>query len=106
MSLIYPAAGAAIAVAGGDKLAGEGSYRRMFRGLGWSQSDMRSLAAAEVAGGLLMAPRLTRRLGGALVVVASSLVLRSELRRGEGGLAAPRVLVLLAGLCAMLVPGD
>ena len=33
MSIIYPALGTAIVVAGGDKLAGEGSYKRMFRGL-------------------------------------------------------------------------
>ena len=38
MSIIYPALGAAIAIAGGDKLSGEGSYRRMFQGLGWWQS--------------------------------------------------------------------
>ena len=40
MSIIYPALGTTIVVAGVDKLAGVGSYKRTFRGLGWSQSDM------------------------------------------------------------------
>ena len=106
MSIIYPALGAAIAVAGGDKLSGDGSYRRMFRGLGWSQSDMRLVALVEVVGGALMIPRVTRRLGGAVVAAASATVLNSELRDGETQLAGPRALVLLAGLSAMLAPGD
>ena len=106
MSIIYPALGAAIALAGGDKLSGVRSYRRLFRSLGWSQDDMRMVAAVEVAGGLLMAPRATRRLGGALVAAASGVVLNSELRRGDGKLAATRALVLLAGLSAALAPGD
>ena len=61
MSIIYPALGTAIAVAGGDKLTKEGSYRRMFRGLGWSQSDMRLVAVIELVGGVLMIPRGTTR---------------------------------------------
>ena len=106
MSIIYSAMGTAIAVAGGDKLAGEGSYRSMFRGLGWSQSDMRLVALVEIAGGALMIPRFTRRLGGAVVVAASAAVLTSELRDDEPKLAGARALVLLAGLSAMLAPGD
>lgn len=106
MSILYPALGAAIALAGGDKLAGDGAYRRMFRGLGWSQADMRRLALVEVVGGALMVPRLTRRLGGAVVVAASAAVLNSELADGESKLAGPRALVLLAGLSALLAPGD
>lgn len=106
MSIIYPLAGAAVAVAGGDKLAGEGSYRRMFKGLGWSRDEMRTVAAAEVAGGLLMVPRATRRLGGLLVAAASGAVISSELRQADGKLAAARALVLLAGLGALLAPGD
>lgn len=105
MSMLYPALGASIALAGGDKLAGERSYRRMFEGLGWSRADMRAVAAVEVIGGLLMAPRLTRRLGGVMVVAASISILNSELRHGDTQLAGPRALVLLAGLCATLAPG-
>lgn len=106
MSTLYPALGAAIAVAGGDKLAGEDSYRRMFRGLGWSRADMQLLAAVEVVGGALMVPRFTRRLGGALVAAASATVLGSELQQSDAKLAAPRALVLLAGLAALVAPGD
>ena len=106
MSILYPALGAAIAVAGGDKLAGEGSYRRMFKAMGWSRAQMRRVAAVEVLGGLLMTPRLTRRLGGAMVAGASAVVLQSELRRGDPKLGAARALVLVAGLCALLAPGD
>ena len=106
MSIIYPALGTAIAVAGGDKLTGDGSYRRMFRGLGWSKSDMRLVALVEVVGGALMIPRATRRLGGAVVTAASAAVLNSELRDGDTKLAGARALVLLAGLSAMLAPGS
>ena len=105
MSLLYPALGTAIAVAGSDKLAVDNSYGCMFRGLGWSQSDMRLLALVEVAGGALMIPRLTRRLGGAVVAAASAAVLSSELRDGDAQLAGPRALVLLAGLSALFAPG-
>lgn len=105
MSIIYPALGAAIAVAGGDKLAGEGSYKHMFRGLGWSQSDMQLAALVEVVGGALMIPRATRRLGGAMVAAASAAVLNSEVRGGDMKLAGARALVLLTGLSAMLAPG-
>ena len=105
MSIIYPAFGSAIVLAGGDKLAGDGSYRRMFRGLGWSQNDMRRVALIEVVGGALMIPRATRRLGGALVAVASAVVLQSELRGAQPSLAGPRALVLLTGLGALVAPG-
>ena len=106
MSSIYPAIGTAIVVAGGDKLAGEGAYKRMFRGLGWSQSDMRVIALVEVVGGALMIPRATRRLGGAIVATASAAVLNSELKDGDTKLAGARTLVLLAGLSAILAPGN
>ena len=105
MSILYPALGSAIVLAGGDKLAGDGSYKRMFRGLGWSQSDMRLVAMIELVGGALMIPRATRRLGGALVAVASAVVLHSELQDDQTSLAAPRALVLLTGLSALLAPG-
>ena len=104
MSIVYPTLGTAIAVAGADKLLGDRSYRQMFRGLGWSQSDMRLLAVVEVVAGALLIPRSTRRLGGAVIAAASATVLVSELADGETKLAAPRALVLLAGLSALLAP--
>jgi hypothetical protein len=101
MSLLYPAVGVAVAVAGGDKLSGDRSYAGMFRHLGWSRGDMRAAASAELAGGLLMTMRPTRRLGGALVAAASACVLYSELRHGDSKLAVSRGLVLLAALSAL-----
>ncbi len=105
MSYLFPALGAAVAIAGGDKLAGNRSYRTMFRHLGWSRDDMRAAALAEIAGGLLMAPRATRRVGGAILSAASATVMLSELRHGDEKLAAARGLVLLAGLAALFAPG-
>jgi hypothetical protein len=105
MSYLYPALGAAVAVAGGDKLAGNRGYRGMFRHLGWSQRDMQAVAAAEVAGGLLMGPRATRRLGGAVLSATSAALLVSELRHGDERLAVARGVVLLAGLAALFAPG-
>ncbi len=101
MSILYPSVGAAVAVAGADKLAGDKSYAGLFRHLGWSRGDMRAAAAAELAGGLLMTMRPTRRLGGALVAAASACVLYSEIRHGDSKLATSRGLVLLAALSAM-----
>ena len=105
MSLFYPMVGAAVAVAGGDKLAGNKAYDRMFRDIGWSDFDMRAAAAAEVAGGVLMLAPRTRRLGGFILAVASGAVLASELKANEPKLAAPRAAVLLAALAAMIAPG-
>ena len=105
MSLIYPALGAAIAVAGGDKLSGDARYRRMFRHLGLTPDQMQTAAIAEIAGGLLMAPRATRRLGGAVVTATSALMLTREIRAGDSNLAWARSLVLLAGIAALLSPG-
>jgi hypothetical protein len=99
--MLIPLTGGAIAVAGVDKLTGARGYRRMFAHLGWSESQMQAAAVAETVGGLLMVPPATRRLGGALVAGVSSLVLLSELSEGEVKLAAPRSLVLLAGLAAL-----
>ena len=98
--------GGAIAVAGGDKLAGESGYRRMFRHLGWSDDAMHAAAVAETAGGALMVPVATRRLGGALVAGVSAAVIVSEIRSGEPKLAIPRGLVLVAGLWALLAPAS
>lgn len=100
MSYFFPAMGAAVALAGGDKLAGVRGYRGMFLHLGWSRETMRATAAAEVAGGLLMVSPATRRLGGALVAAASAAVLASELDQGDTKLAIPRAVVLMIGLVA------
>jgi hypothetical protein len=96
--------GGAIAVAGGDKLAGQRGYERMFQHLGWSESDMRNAALAETVGGALMIPAATRRLGGAIVVAVSGAVIASEIKSGEPKLACPRSLVLMAGLFALFAP--
>ncbi len=105
MKHLFPILGAAIALAGADKLFGDRGYDGMFRHLGWTRDEMQAIAAAETAGGLLMAARPTRRLGGALVAGASAAVLTSELRHSDGGLAASRGLVLLAAVLALLAPG-
>ena len=102
MRYLMPLLGAAIALAGGDKLAKDRGYTRMFHHLGWSDGAMRAAAGAETVGGVLMVPAATRRLGGGMVVAVSALVLASELRHGDARLAAPRALVLLAGLAALL----
>lgn len=105
MTNLIPLAGGAIALAGADKLAGNRAYVGMFRHLGWSDRQMQAAAVAETAGGLLMVPRSTRRMGGALVAAVSAAVLLSEIAEGETKLAGPRGLVLLAGLSALLAPG-
>ena len=105
MTMVYPVAGAAVALAGADKLVGNRSYAGLFRHLGWSEGEMQAAALAEVAGGLLMVPRATRRIGGVVVMAVSALVLASELKRGDRKLAASRGAVLLAGVGAFLAPG-
>ncbi len=102
---LYPVAGVAIALAGTDKLVGDRGYAGMFRHLGWSRQEMEAAAAAEVVGGLLMIPRTTRRLGGALVAAVSGAILYSELQDGNTKLAASRGLVLAAALAAVFAPG-
>ena len=105
MALLFPVLGSAVAIAGADKLAGNKGYVGMFQHLGWTGEQMRAAAIAETAGGVLMVPRSTRRLGGALVAAVSAAVLLSELSDGETKLAASRALVLLGGLAAMFAPG-
>ena len=104
MALLFPAIGVAVAVAGGDKLAGNKDYSSMFQMLGWSQFDMKAAATAEVAGGVLMTLPGTRRLGGALLAAVSAAVLMSEVNGNQPKLAAPRAALLLAGLAALLSP--
>jgi hypothetical protein len=101
----YPAIGTAVALAGADKLAGDRAYAQMFRHLGWSRGDMVAAATAEVLGGLLMGPRVTRRLGGLLVGAASLAVLISELNHRDSKLAKPRSMVLMTALAAFFLPG-
>ncbi len=55
----------------------------------------------EAVGGVLMMPAATRRVGGVLVASASAVMLASEVQHGDARLAAPRGLVLLAGLAAL-----
>ncbi len=104
MAYVFSALGAAVALAGGDKLAGNRAYAGLFRHLGWTRGEMQAAGAAEVAGGLLMTAPATRRVGGALVAASSAAVLASELQRNDGKLAAARALVLLAGLAALCAP--
>ena len=100
LSYFFPALGAAVALAGGDKLVDVRGYQGMFQHLGWSRANMQTAALAECAGGLLMVPRGTRQLGGALVAAASAVVLASEIDHGDTKLALPRSLILLLALTA------
>ena len=104
MSLLFPSIGVAVAIAGGDKLAGNKDYKSMFQGLGWSKVDMQAAAAAEVAGGTLMILPRTRRLGGAILAAASAVVLYTEVSGNQPQLAAARAGLLLAGLAALFSP--
>ena len=105
MANLLPFAGGAIALAGADKLVGNRGYKGMFRHLGWSENQMEAAAVAEVAGGLLMVPRSTRRIGGAIVAAVSAVIIISEVSEGDMKLAGPRGLVLLSALAAMMTPG-
>ena len=96
--LWFPALGAAFAVAGADKIIGNRGYSRMFRHLGWSSGGKRAVAVAELAGGALLAARSTRKLGGAVLAATSAAVLASEVRHGDGKLALPRAMLLVAAL--------
>ena len=104
MSYAFPALGAAIAIAGSDKIAGYG-YDGMFRHLGWSRRAVQAASSAETLGGMMMVAPATRRLGGLLVTAVSATLLASEMRHGDAKLAIPRAAVMLAGLAALLVPG-
>ena len=67
---------------------------------------MRSVAAAETVGGILMLMRPTRRVGGAIVAAASAALLVSEMQHGDEALAAPRGLIAIAGAAALVFPGE
>ena len=97
----FPALGAAFAIAGADKIIGNRGYSRMFRHLGWSSGAKRAVAAAEQAGGAMLAMRSPRQLGSAILAATSGTVLASEVRHGDGSLALPRALLLLAALTGL-----
>ncbi len=101
-SYLFPTLGAAFAVVGADKIIGNRGYERMFRHLGWSRGGLRMVAAAEMAGGALVAAGSTRRLGGAILAATSATVLANEMRHGDGQLALPRAMLLLAALTAVV----
>jgi len=101
---LYPILGAAFVAAGADKASGDAGYEGMFRHLGWSHAGMRNVAIAEIAGGALLIPGPSRRLGAGILAVTSAAVLTTELSRNEVRLAAPRALLLLATLSALLFP--
>ncbi len=96
--------GAGVAVAGADKLLGDRAYEGMFRHLGWTQAQMRQVAAAELLGGMLMILAPTRRLGAAVVLAASARILVAELEAHDTKLAASRGGVLLAALGVLVAP--
>ena len=103
--MIYALLGAAFAIAGADKLAGNDRYDTMFEELGWSHEGMSAVAAAEVAGGLMLASRRTRRVGAALLAGTSAAMLASELQHERTNLAGPRGFLLAAALFAFVAPG-
>ena len=103
--MIYALLGAAFAVAGADKLAGDDRYETMFDELGWSEEGRMAQAATEVAGGVLVGFRKTRRLGAVMLAGTSAMMLASELQHNRGKLAGPRGLLLAASLLALVAPG-
>ncbi|HTW28392.1 MAG TPA: DoxX family protein [Acetobacteraceae bacterium] len=102
--ILFPLLGLGFAVAGADKLLGQSGYRRMFREWGWGEGAQRSVGAAELTGGALIACPLTRQLGGAVLTATSAAMLAAELHRGRGELALPRLALLIAAAGA-LCPG-
>ena len=66
--------------------------------LDWSVEERQGIGAVELAGGLLMLIRPTRRLGAGVVLAACGAALAVELRSGATELAAPRAGLMLAAL--------
>lgn len=102
--MIYKLLGAAFALAGADKLMGDEGYEEMFDELGWSDAEMRLAAMAEIAGGVLLGLRGTRRLGAGVLAGTSGALLASEIRAGRGELAGARGLLLAGALVALIAP--
>jgi len=100
--ILAPAIGFGMAAAGLDKVAGDRNYQRLYKGWGWTREQMRLSGLVELLGGLLMANRRTRRLGGAVMVGSSAVMLSTELRHRHDAMAAARSIVLLTALIALL----
>jgi hypothetical protein len=100
----FPLLGLGFAIAGADKLLGLTGYRRLFSYLGLSEQAMGLIGAGEFAGGVLVASRAGRSVGGLLLTMASTAVLTAELRKGEDQLALPRSVLLLASVIAAASP--
>lgn len=94
--------GLGFAVAGASKLLATTPQRRLFRSWGWSESAMRTMGAVEFAGGLLVANRRTRGLGGAALIASSVAALAAELDNGQAFLAPARAAMLAGALTAAL----
>ena len=102
LRFLIPLAGLGMAAAGADKLIGNRAYDRLYGHWGWTPQQMRLAGLSELLGGLLMANRGTRRLGGGVIAASSAVTLASELRHGDDGLAAARMGVLATALAALL----
>ncbi len=101
---VVPVVGLGMAIAGWGKLDDNRGYLRLYRGLGWSHADMWRAGVAELAGGALMAPPATRRIGGAILAAASVPQLAAEIRKGDRGLVAARSCILAVALAAIIRP--
>ena len=99
---VVPLVGLGMAVAGWGKLADNRGYLKLYRSWGWSHADMWRAGVAELAGGALMAPPATRRVGGLVLAAASVPQLAAEIRKGDRGLIAARCAVLATALAAIV----
>lgn len=100
--ILTPIVGFGMAAAGLSKVSGDRTYQRLYQHWGWTREQMRLSGLVELAGGLLMANRRTRRLGGAVMVGSSAVMLSTELRERDDRMAAARSVVLLTALIALL----
>jgi uncharacterized membrane protein len=105
ITLLFRLVGIGFLVAGFDKVVGLKPYRRLARHWAWREQDMRTLGAAEMAGGVLLAMPATRRLGGAVLTAASAAALVAEAQHGDTALALPRLGLLGTALLATVAPG-
>ncbi len=99
---VVPLVGLGMAIAGWSKLDDNRAYLRLYRSWGWSRADMWRSGVAELAGGALMAPPVTRRIGGAIMAAASLPQLAAEIRHGDRALVAARSCILAVALAAVL----
>ena len=96
----FPLLGLGFVLAGADKLLGQSGYRRLFGEWGWSPEAMRLVGACEFVGGVLVASKLGRRVGGLALTAASTAVLTAEMERAETSRAVPRLVLLAAAVLA------